>query len=123
MAILIMLAIFFASGTPGNDLPDLGRWDLFTKKGGHLLGYALLAVGYLRGLANGRPVTRRLWFLAVLLSGIYATSDEFHQYFIAGRSCSIYDVMIDTVGAVFGASTWTWIRSSITAREGSGSGE
>ncbi len=121
MAILMMLAIFLASGTPGNDLPQLGDWDVFAKKGGHLLGYALLAVGYLRGLAYGKPITRRIWMLAVLFSGLYAASDEYHQSFISGRNCSPYDVMIDTAGATLGAGVWTWVKSSIAARGISGS--
>jgi len=115
MAVLMMLAIFIASSTPGSDLPQLGQWDLFAKKGGHIFGYALLAVGYLRGLANGKAITKRHWILAVLFSGLYAASDEFHQYFVPGRSSSPYDVMIDTVGATFGAGFWTWIKSFATA--------
>ncbi len=120
MAILMMIAIFVASSMPGNDLPQFGGWDLFAKKGGHMLGYALLAVGYLRGLVHGKAVTFRLCILAVLLSGMYGASDEFHQLFVSGRSASIRDVMIDTVGAVLGAAAWAWIRSSPTLRRGSG---
>ena len=114
MAILVMLTIFIASSTPGDDLPQFGQWDLFTKKGGHLIGYALLAVGYLRGLTNGKAITKRHWFLAVLLSCLYAASDEFHQYFVPGRNSSTYDVIMDAAGAALGGGFWTWIRSSIT---------
>ena len=32
----------------------------------------------------------------------YAISDEFHQYFIPGRSCELRDVCIDTLGAILG---------------------
>ncbi|HYK88087.1 MAG TPA: VanZ family protein [Acidobacteriota bacterium] len=110
MAILMMAAIFIASGTPGNDLPQLGHWDLFAKKGGHMLGYGLLAIGYLRGLANGKPITWRQCALAVIFSILYAATDEFHQSFVAGRNSSIDDVMIDAVGAGFGTGMWTWIR-------------
>ena len=31
---------------------------------------------------------------------IYATSDEFHQYFVPGRSAAIKDVFIDTCGGI-----------------------
>ncbi len=120
MAILMMLAIFVASSMPGDDLPQLGGWDLVTKKGGHILGYALLAIGYLRGLAHGKGITTRLCFLAVLLSGIYGASDEFHQLFVPGRNSSVRDVMIDTVGAVLGAAAWAWIRSALNLRKNSG---
>lgn len=105
---------------PGDDLPQYGSWDLFTKKGGHMMGYALLAVGYLRGLAHGKAINTRLCFLAVLLSGIYGASDEFHQLFISGRSASVGDVMIDTVGAVLGAAAWARIKSAPIFHKNSG---
>lgn len=33
---------------------------------------------------------------------LYALSDEFHQYFIPGRTASIIDVLIDSVGGLVG---------------------
>ena len=33
---------------------------------------------------------------------LYASSDEFHQYFIPGRSMAFKDVLIDTSGGIFG---------------------
>ena len=37
------------------------------------------------------------------LSGIcYAITDEFHQYFVDGRSCEIRDVCIDAAGIITG---------------------
>ncbi len=53
-ALVLMAVIFAASATPGEDLPNAGDWDTVFKKGGHLLGYALLGVAYLRGLAGSR---------------------------------------------------------------------
>lgn len=110
-----MLLIFIASSIPGKEVPQFGLGDWLVKKGGHMTGYALLAAGYLRALAAGKAVTKRFWMLAVLLCFFYATTDEFHQYFVPGRNSSPYDVMIDTIGAVFGAGIWTWIRSSVAA--------
>ena len=37
-----MVIIYLASGTPSTSLPDYGVWDTVIKKGGHMLGYALL---------------------------------------------------------------------------------
>ena len=41
-------------------------------------------------------------FLPVLLSFLYAGSDEIHQLFSSGRNGNMRDVMIDTAGAAFG---------------------
>ena len=41
--------------------------------------------------------------LAVILTSIYAVTDEVHQIFVDGRSCELGDWAIDTMGAIFGA--------------------
>lgn len=41
--------------------------------------------------------------LGVIISFIYAATDEFHQYFVQGRSAEFKDVMIDSIGIVIGA--------------------
>jgi VanZ family protein len=109
-ALIVMMLIFLASGTPNNDLPNFGELDTYLKKCGHLLGYALLGASYLHALAFGRSIDRRSFFVAVLLAGLYAVSDELHQIFTPGRGPSALDVCIDTLGAYLGASLWNRLR-------------
>lgn len=40
---------------------------------------------------------------AIILTSLYAITDEVHQIFVAGRSCEFRDWAIDTGGAVAGA--------------------
>lgn len=40
---------------------------------------------------------------AEVFCALYACSDEFHQYFVPGRSCKFFDVCVDSTGAFFGA--------------------
>lgn len=40
--------------------------------------------------------------ISILLSFLYACSDEFHQLFVKGRCGSFKDVLIDTLGASIG---------------------
>ena len=95
-AFITMLIIFVFSSIPSKDMPDLGLWDIIIKKGGHILGYALLALAFWHGLYTGR---RRYW-LAFLLTIVYAISDEFHQSFVPGRHPSWVDAfIIDGSGA------------------------
>jgi hypothetical protein len=112
-AVLVMTVIFIASATPGSDLPGFGIWDLIAKKGGHMFGYALLASAYFHALNKGKGITRGQFLGALCLAFLYAITDEFHQRFTPGRTPSIYDVLIDTLGAVFGLGTWYWIRKSV----------
>jgi VanZ family protein len=98
-----MTVIFVASSIPGREMPTFGGLDLLAKKGGHMLGYALLSCAYLLGLTRGAPGARRRVMFAALLAVLYAASDEFHQQFTPGRSASVGDVGIDGVGALVGA--------------------
>jgi VanZ family protein len=110
-AILVMAIIFAASATPGSDLPNIGAFDVFFKKGGHMLGYALLAGAYFHALNNGRNITRRQFALALTLAILYAAADEFHQLFTPGRSSSKIDVLIDAIGSSVGLGLWCLIRA------------
>lgn len=38
--------------------------------------------------------------VCIILCAIYAISDEIHQFFVPGRFCSFFDVLIDTSGGV-----------------------
>ena len=40
--------------------------------------------------------------ISVIIGVLYATFDEFHQYFVAGRSGRIIDVFIDSSGVITG---------------------
>lgn len=76
---------------------------LIIRKGGHVAEYAILAT--LLFWAFGR---RQL--LVLLLCVLYAMGDEWHQSFVPGREGAIADVLIDTVGAVFGLLVCTgWL--------------
>jgi VanZ family protein len=109
-ALILMALIFTASGTPGRQLPQFGDLDVAAKKGGHGLGYALLGIAYLRGLAYRKAPSGRELVIAVALACLYAATDEFHQRFIPDRSPAFQDVLIDTIGAATGVALWPGIR-------------
>jgi VanZ family protein len=49
--------------------------------------------------------------LSVLVAGLYSLSDEFHQVFVPGRTASLIDCGIDTVGAMMGIlGIFLWTR-------------
>jgi VanZ family protein len=116
-AILIMLLIFAASATPSDDLPSFGILDLLIYKGGHMLGYALLAMAFLHGFTGSKSTRRDHVLLAVLLTLTYATSDELHQTLTAGRNPSPVDVLIDAAGAVLGLIAWFRVRNLVALIE------
>lgn len=92
-----MGVIFAFSSIPGDEMPTFDLYDWLVKKGGHMLGYALLAWLLFRGWGG---TGRRAYLLAFLGAVLYALSDEFHQSFVPGRNATLVDVAIDSLGAL-----------------------
>jgi VanZ family protein len=77
------------------------------RKCAHLTEYALLAWLLWRAIRKPKRYDPRPWswregIVAVLIVALYAATDEFHQSFVPGRTPLVSDVLIDTIGAVFG---------------------
>jgi len=97
----MMLLIFFISAKPSSQLPNFDWADKVIKKGGHVIGYAILALLYWRAFDFMRNKRWAAWLLVLL----YAATDEFHQSFVPGRHSTIWDVVIfDNFGALI--SLW-----------------
>lgn len=98
---MVMVVIFVFSSQPSDRLPDFDWADRIVKKGGHMLGYGLLALSYWYAFGW---VERRRW-LAWLMAVVFAATDELHQSFVPGRHPSVWDVVIfDNLGALI--SLW-----------------
>jgi VanZ family protein len=90
----------------------------YVRKAGHLTEYALLG-GLLHRAAASQKASagavsrwspRRVLAVLIVLA-LYAASDEFHQRFVASRTPSVGDVMIDIAGGAVGLGVkWTWER-------------
>ena len=101
-----MAAIFGFSSIPSDEMPSFGLWDTLFKKGGHALGYGLLALT----LRYAQGWKRKRGWLAFLLAALYALSDEFHQSFVPGRHPSWLDALvIDNGGAGIALLSAWWL--------------
>ena len=91
-----MVLIFFLSSQP--HLPRYPRplIDLLLKKVAHLFEYAVLAILLHRAMGNDYG------WRALLIGGLYAVSDEFHQSFVPGRNAGLLDLAFDILGVVLG---------------------
>lgn len=75
------------------------------RKGAHIFAYFVL--GILTFNALWRVDLSKFKFnyplgLSIIVCALYATSDEFHQLFISGRSGEIRDIIIDSCAATVG---------------------
>lgn len=120
LLILWMAFIFFMSQQPGDVSSEQSKLaliifsylgidlnsafgDLATliiRKGAHFTEYFILYILIYRVLIMYYSA-KKIWILSLIGVFLYACSDEFHQYFIDGRTASFKDVLIDTSGGAF----------------------
>ncbi|MBI5182202.1 MAG: VanZ family protein [Nitrospirae bacterium] len=95
------LLIFFLSSLSGDKTEKLYLFK-HSDKIIHLLEYAVLCFLLSKTLSSTlkESVRRYTGLIAIVISLLYAISDEFHQSFVPGRSAEVYDVFADGMGAV-----------------------
>lgn len=78
----------------------IATFHFLLRKCGHFSEYAILGFLAARAfIASSHAGFRRHWFVvSLVLISLYALSDEFHQSFVATRTASIYDSLIDMSG-------------------------
>lgn len=79
------------------------------RKMAHAIEYVVLSLCIGLHLLACRVSSKRLFLFSIIISGIYAITDEFHQLFVPGRCGRISDVLIDTVGAMIGAAFFLFV--------------
>ena len=80
------------------------KMSLIVRKGAHFSEYLLLATFSFHLLyALPRPRTDVMCALcAFVFAAVFAMTDEYHQSFVPGRAMAARDVLIDSLGALFG---------------------
>jgi VanZ like family len=95
--LVLMAVIFLFSAQPSLN-SGLGLADAIGRKLVHFAEYGLLAFLWARALRT-RMDARRAALVALVVTSLYAATDEFHQTFVEGRHGSPLDWAIDTAGA------------------------
>jgi VanZ family protein len=80
---------------PGISTPSVEVGHTLVRKLAHFTEYGILFWLLIRGPMAERP------YLALMLCIVYALTDEGHQVFVPGRTASLYDVALDSTGALF----------------------
>lgn len=90
----------------GVDPEHFHIWHFYIRKGGHVVGYAILCVLLFRAFRATFPaMTNIKWSprwagIAILGTAVVASLDEWHQSYIPSRTGRWQDVVIDTSAAV-----------------------
>lgn len=94
---ILLGLISFVLGEEAAAGVSLDLIHLLIRKGAHMAEYAALFFLYDRALRI--EGAKRPGPYALVLCALYASTDEIHQGFVAGRGPSAADVWIDTLGA------------------------
>ena len=99
--VVYAVLIFALSSIPQEEMPKNILYPDYLL---HMLEY--LPFGFLLFRALKRTtkslVPRQLFLVGCGIVFLYALSDEFHQFFVAGRDASFVDVASDMIGAAIG---------------------
>jgi VanZ family protein len=85
----------------------------YIRKAAHFTEYFIFCLLLFRAVRGQHRGWRWMWGLtALFIAAAYSALDEVHQAFVASRTASPYDSLLDTTGA-FAAMTvlWLWFRA------------
>lgn len=98
VVVFIAMAMFYISSLSFGGVGDKGGKNLLAILY-HIIAYFFLTLFLGFALIKGKH--KSLFIIVILFSIFYGITDEIHQYFVPGRSASISDVGLDTLGILF----------------------
>ena len=114
LPVLVWMGLIFTlSSQPRDSLVPVGNsfievlFDFIGKYHGdkviHAFLYFTLALFYLVARPHHKKET-------IIIAILYGMSDEYHQSFVPGRSCDIFDLIADSAGAFIALYTYPFIQ-------------
>jgi VanZ family protein len=95
-----MLSSIPLIGSVITNMIEIGIAEFIIRKSAHMFLYFVLAI--IVYITINKNLDIKAYIISLVLTGLYACTDEFHQLFIEGRSGEIRDVMVDSTGALIG---------------------
>lgn len=86
------------------------------RKGAHFFVYFILGLLVISFLKEYGSIDKKRIALAILVTFLYACSDEVHQLFVPGRSGQISDVLLDTFAGIISIISYGIIYNKIGKR-------
>lgn len=95
LTLVYVFLIFLLSSFP--KLPTVEKPGI--DKVEHAIEYSILGFLFLSCFERR---DKKIILIAILIVSLYGVMDEFHQYFVPGRDCSVLDMAADFIGSFIG---------------------
>jgi VanZ family protein len=97
---------------PHASAATIDRLHFLIRKSAHFTEYFMFSYLLLRGVRGEHRGWQLRWAIAALaMAAGYSALDEFHQSFVASRTASPWDSLLDTAGAATAqVFLWLWFR-------------
>lgn len=101
--LLWMGLIFWLSSFHKLQASPVSWQDFIIRKTAHFLEYAILFSLYFRAFKKTTQFSiKKIIIFSLFLTILYSISDEYHQTKVNGRTGRIFDVLVDSLGGLFG---------------------
>ncbi|MDY6931665.1 MAG: VanZ family protein [Halobacteriota archaeon] len=85
---------------------------LFFDKFAHMVLYAGLGALMYLTLSKSR-IKSNIPFIVVIIGTFYGITDEIHQYFVIGRTASVYDLVADIIGIIIALAFFHFYKQAL----------
>lgn len=81
---------------------SIEAWHHFVRKCAHFTEYAVLGMTVVYAFSERLKTAKKIVPIALGICAFYAATDEIHQHFIPNRMGTVWDVILDSSGALTG---------------------
>ena len=82
------------------DISDTEKVSFIVRKCAHVSEFFILGILVINLVSKYN--VKHIYLISFIICVLYASSDEFHQLFVPGRSGQVTDIFIDMIGVVLG---------------------
>jgi len=101
----------------GNEAQFIENLQYPIRKCAHMTEYMIFTLSVVLALYVWNIKNKWLYIIAFAVSVIFASTDEFHQLFVPGRSGMVIDILIDSIGAAIGLLIVWGVRRKMLKRK------
>ncbi len=96
---------------------DIIKLNNIIRNNAHFFTYLILGLLVINAARISGIKDFKSLILAILICILYAVSDEIHQFFVPSRGAELKDLIIDSIGALFGIGLYLLIFRIIARRK------